>query len=160
MTPFRPHFYDVHWYGPFPCDQLDELHDDPNLVLYMVSGTHGVYGHNIPLYLGMTEQGIRDRMLQHYAWLQDESDPPMVYAAAISEMTCWADVAQKEHYPPPPREVIEEIESLLIYAHQLAYNVKSKKGGNRHRRDVLVFNTGKRSGLYPEVSSMNWYGDM
>ncbi len=57
MTPFRPHFYDVHWYGPFPCDQLDELHDDPNLVLYMVSGTHGVYGHNMPLYLGMTEQG-------------------------------------------------------------------------------------------------------
>ncbi len=99
MTPFRPHFYDVHWYGPFPCDQLDELHDDPNLVLYMVSGTHGVYGHNMPLYLGMTEQGIRDRMLQHYAWLQDESDPPMVYAAAISDMTCWADFAQKEHYP-------------------------------------------------------------
>jgi len=160
VTPFQPHFFDIHWYGPFPYDQLDELHDDPNLVLYMVSGTHGVYGRNVPLYLGMTEQGIRDRMAQHKAWLQDESDPPMVYAAAISEMSCWADIAQKEDYPPPPRDVIEEIESLLIYAHQLAYNLKSKKGGNRHRRDLLVFNTGKRSGLYPEVSTMNWYGDI
>ena len=96
MTAFQPHFFDVHWYGPFPYDQLDELHDDPNLVLYVVSGTYGVYGHNMPLYLGMTEQGIRERMLQHKEWLQDESDPPMVYAAAISEMTCWEDVARRK----------------------------------------------------------------
>jgi hypothetical protein len=158
MKPFAPVYFDVHWYGPFPYDGLLEL-ESPNLVLYMIAGTHGVYGKNVPLYIGMTEQGISDRVSQHEAWLRDELDPPVIYAAAVSEMKCWADISEKDEYPPPPRNVIEEIEGLLIYAHQLAYNVKSKQGGNKHTRDILVFNTGKRSGLIPEVSTMNWYGD-
>ena len=158
--PFAPTYYDVHWYGPYPYDDLTEIHNSPNLVLYLISGTHGVYGRNVPLYIGMTEQKLEERIDQHMNWLRDESDPPVIYSAAIGEMKCWADVKYKDAYPRPERSVIEDIESLLIFSHQLAYNVKSKVGLNRHRRDFVVFNTGKRSGLHPEVSTMNWYGDV
>ena len=139
--------------------ELEELRD-PNFVLYLISGTHSMYGRSVPLYIGMTKQLLRDRISQHSSWLRDEADPPQIYAAAISEMTCWEQVKDKLEYPPPEdRTIIEDIESLLIYAHQLAYNQRSKQGGNRHNRDIVVFNTGKRSGLLPEVSTMNWYGD-
>lgn len=159
MNSFSPTYYDAHWYGPFALDELSILRDDKNLVIYMVSGTHGIYGRSVPLYIGMTEQGIETRITQHLEWLNTESDPPKVYAAAISEMKCWQEISNKDSYDPPDKRTIEDIESLLIYSHQLAYNVKSKIGLNRHDRDFIVFNTGKRSALYPEVSTMNWYGD-
>ena len=159
MNEFSPTYYDVHWYGPFPYDELSILREEKNLVLYMVAGTHGIYGKNVPLYIGMTEGGIESRIAQHLHWLSVEPDPPKIYAAAISEITCWKQIENKESYTPPDRSIIEDIESLLIYSHQLVYNIKSKIGLNRYERDFIVFNTGKRSSLYPEVSTMNWYGD-
>ena len=83
MITFNPTYYDVHWYGPYP---IDEPELDSNLVLYMICATHAVYGSNSPLYIGMTEGGISQRMLNH-KWLKDQIDEPTIYTAAISEMT-------------------------------------------------------------------------
>lgn len=153
--------YDVHWYGPYPLSALEEPDWDQNLVLYMITGTHGLYGNQVPLYIGMTEQGVRDRLKQHRHWLDIEQDPPQVYLAAIGEMTSWAELSQPSRatYPAPHRRIILEVEALLIRAHQLVYNQQAKQGGSHPGRHFTVFNTGKRGKLYPEVSTLRWHGD-
>lgn len=44
---FQPQYFNVHWYGPHSFDDAEVL-DDQNLVLYMICGTHGIYGKILP----------------------------------------------------------------------------------------------------------------
>ena len=162
MTALPATCYDVHWYGPYPLEALPELASDPNLVLYMITGTHGLYGSHVPLYLGMTEQSVPERLAQHQHWLTLEQDPPQVYMAAIGVMNSWAELSlpERQAYPPPERSVILAVEGLEILAHQLVYNQQAKQGRTHPGRHFTVFNTGKRGKLYPEVSTLRWYGDL
>lgn len=148
--------YDVCWYGPFDHCDNDALKDG-NLVLYMLCGTHGLYGKNVPLYIGRTDRTIRVRIREH-TWINSEPDPVLIYAAAISPaFSLWAEVENIMNYPPPSESVINEIESLLIYAHQPVYNSRAKGGLQTMSQHIHVFNTGRRSTLYPELSSHYWY---
>ena len=56
--------FDVWWDGPYDADALDGVHD--NCVLYMICGTHGLYGRNVPLYLGMTLRNLSKRISEHH----------------------------------------------------------------------------------------------
>lgn len=148
-------YYDVHWEGPFAFDNLPQ--SDPCHVLYLICGTHGLYGKDVPLYLGITEQGSATRMAQHARWVEDEPDPVKVYFASIGVFESWETNEQKESYPAPSdRRVTESIESLLIYSHQPVYNRRSTRGGFKLDCPYVVFNTGHRGSLYPEVSSLRW----
>ena len=124
----------------------------------MICGTHGLYGRNVPLYIGKTEQSIQTRISQH-SWLNEEPDPVKIYTGCIGEFFSWKKYYEIEEYPPLSTRVIEQVESLLIYAHQPVYNNKSKLGNNRFESHMLVFNTGRRSTLYPEVSTLRWVDD-
>ncbi len=153
---FNPQYFDVHWYGPHTLDNAEILNDS-NLVIYMICGTHGIYGKSVPLYIGKTFRTVTSRMHEH-EWLDNEPDPVQIYAAAISKpFQDWQELANDSEYPPPENKVIEEIESLLIYSHQPVYNTRSKGGSQLLDHDIVVFNTGKRSTLFPEISSMYWY---
>ena len=44
--------FDVFWEGPYEADKLGDIHQ--NYVLYVICGTHGLYGRNVPLYIGKT----------------------------------------------------------------------------------------------------------
>lgn len=147
-------YYDVHWEGPFPIDGLPD--DDDSHVLYLICGTHGLYGKNVPLYLGITEQSTSARMAQHARWVRDEPDPVNVYLASIGAFESWEANEQMQEYKAPSRKVIESIESLLIYSHQPVYNRRSTGGGFTLDCPYVVFNTGHRGSLYPEVSSLRW----
>ena len=154
-------YYDVCWYGPYDYDpesgvRLPDIHT--NNVLYMICGTHGLYGRSVPLYIGKTEQGIRERIAQH-KWISEEPDPVKIYTACIGEFLSWKENMTIEEYPPLDSRLIEEIESLLIYVHQPVYNHRSKYGGSRFSFHLTVFNTGHRGPLYPEVSTLRWIGD-
>jgi hypothetical protein len=153
--------YDVIWYGPYDYDienevNLPDIH--PNNVLYMICGTHGLYGKNVPLYIGKTIQGVNSRIPQH-GWIADEPDPVKVYTACIGEFVSWEYNSSCEEYKPLSNSVISQVESLLIYVHQPVYNRQSKQGNIRFDSHISVFNTGRRSTLYPEVSTRRWIGD-
>ena len=53
---FKPQYFNVHWYGPYSIEDEEKLEklDDQNLALYMICGTHGIYGKSVPLYIGKT----------------------------------------------------------------------------------------------------------
>ena len=151
-----PYYYDVYWYGPHSPEDASVL-NDVNLVIYMLCGTHGMYGKSVPLYIGKTLQTVSERMKQH-AWIEDQPDPVQVYAAAISKpFKEWSEVQDRAEYPPPDNDSVERIERLLIYAHQPVYNTRCKASASEIKSDFIIFNTGKRSTLLPEVSTMYWY---
>jgi hypothetical protein len=146
--------YDVHWYGPFDPEVLPRDLNE-NHVLYMICGTHGLYGRNVPLYIGKTERDIPRRLKEH-TWIMHEPDPVKVYTACIGKFISWEKNETIDDYPPLPRELIEKVESLLIIAHQCAYNSRSKAQKSVGGQDITIFNTGRRATLFPEVSSMYW----
>ncbi len=153
---FKPRYFNVHWYGPYSFEEAEKL-DDPNLVLYMICGTHGIYGKSVPLYIGKTVRTPSQRLGEH-KWIEHEPDPVQVYAAAISKpFQAWDEIKNDEEYPAPENQIIEEVESLIIFSHQPVYNARSKGGTQSVYRDLAIFNTGRRSTLLPEVSSMYWY---
>lgn len=157
MTEIITEYFESYWDGPYDVSELDEVHS--NNVLYLICGTHGMYGRNVPLYIGKTEQEVKRRIAQHDYWLREEPDPPKVYVACIGSFSSWKENALLLEYPPLDRETIESVESLLIYAHQPVYNAKSRQGNIRLRNHFVVFNTGRRGTLYPEVSSLRWLSD-
>ena len=61
--------FDVYWEGPFGVDEFveakEEDHEFEYAVLYMLCGTHGLYGRHVPLYIGRSDRGIQRRILQH-----------------------------------------------------------------------------------------------
>lgn len=153
---FQPQYFNVHWYGPYSFDDAGEL-DDQNLVLYMICGTHGIYGKSVPLYIGKTTRTPSKRLGEH-KWIGHEPDPVQVYAAAISKpFQAWHEIEHDEAYPAPENSIIDEVESLIIFAHQPVYNSRSKGGTQTPSNDLVIFNTGHRSTLLPEISSMYWY---
>lgn len=151
--------FDVFWEGPFDADDLDE--DDVNSVIYMICGTHGLYGRNVPLYIGKTGTGsgkdqrtVKKRIAEHKSsWINDEPDPVKIYTASIRAFESWAVNSRIEKYPvPDDASIIDDVEALLIYAHQPVYNQRSKLSPNDKSATLRLFNTGRRSSLYPEVS--------
>jgi len=153
---FKPQYLNVHWYGPHSIEDAEKL-DDPNLVLYMICGTHGTYGKSVPLYIGKTYRTVSQRLGEH-AWIENEPDPVQVYAAAISKpFQAWNEIENDVEYLAPENRIIEEVESLIIYSHQPVYNTRSKGGAQNLGGDLVIFNTGRRSTLLPEISSMYWY---
>jgi hypothetical protein len=148
--------FDIFWYGPFD-DADDEVLRDENLVLYMLTGTHGLYGKSVPLYIGKTLRTVKTRVCEH-KWIQHEPDPVRMYAAAISPpFEQWSEIAGVESYPPLADHTVTQIESLLIFAHQPVYNARSKGDQCSLTSNICLFNTGRRATLYPEVSSLYWY---
>ena len=153
---FKPQYFNVHWYGPHSVEDARKL-DDPNLVLYMICGTHGIYGKSVPLYIGKTNRTVSQRLSEH-KWIEHEPDPVQLYAAAISKpFQAWNEIANDEEYPVPDDQIIGEVEALTIFAHQPVYNERCKGGTQLLDHDVVIFNTGRRSTLLPEISSMYWY---
>ena len=148
--------FDIFWYGPFD-DADNEVLQDENLVLYMLAGTHGLYGKGVPLYIGKTLRTVKTRVSEHN-WIRHEPDPVRIYAAAISPpFEQWSEVMTVESYPPLDDKLVTQIESLLIYAHQPVYNARSKGDRRTAPGNICLFNTGRRATLYPEVSSLYWY---
>lgn len=147
--------FDVNWEGPFYADGLGDVSEE--CVLYMICGTHGLYGRNVPLHIGRTAQRLADRLRQHdFHWLYLEPDPVMIYAGYVGEFVSWEHNDKQLVYPRLPDKTIDAIESLLIFAHQPVYNSRTKKSAVQTIGNIRLFNTGRRSTLYPEVSSLYW----
>jgi hypothetical protein len=152
------HIFNAHWYGPYSVDKEElDTNIDENCVLYMICGTHGLYGRNVPLYIGQTAQKLSKRISQHdLSWLREEPDEVSIHAGYVAPFVSWEETAKLEEYPRLPGKTIDVIESLLIFAHQPAYNARAKQSTVQELGNVRLFNTGRRATLYPEVSSLHW----
>jgi hypothetical protein len=116
--------YDVFWEGPFSWDERGDK-VKPHQVLYQIYGHHPVYGSNILLYIGMTEKGIQ-RLEQHESWVCDECDTMSFRLGSLGDFISWKEWNEPGDYEPAKREIVEEIEALLIDAHSPAYNSSNK----------------------------------
>lgn len=147
---------DVYWEGPFPWKQRGDR-VRPHHVLYSLHGTHHLYGRDVLLYIGRTED-MGTRFDGHHGWVEEEYDSMQFKVASIGvyeSPEAWSDaydsIKPGFEYPKAPSEVIVQVESLLILAHQPAYN-KSCKDTISVSRNLRIFNTGKVGLLHPEVS--------
>jgi hypothetical protein len=150
--------YDVYWTGPKTVEELNSL--EKNNVLYMICGTHSLYGQNVPLYIGQTKNGVEKRIKEHAWWIDDEQDQVKIYHACIGEFHNWAEWSKVKNKPEKYEKnkltpaVIDAIEALLIFAHGIVYNSKNRQ--TIKDTPIMIFNTGHRGILYPEVSSRRW----
>lgn len=146
--------YEICWEGPYTDGTLSEIseQDYKKYVLYNVYGSHPLYGNNVLLYIGMTERGTKKRLSEHDYWMDEERfGPSKIYVASIGRFKDWESSNEIEVFEAPPREVIEQVESLLILAHQPAHNSSSKKSAENASK-VRLFNTGNYGDLIREVS--------
>jgi len=151
--------YEVCWQGPYNPKNIEKKikpKDMKNLVLYKIYGSHPIYGDNILLYIGMTEQGVGVRLNQHDYWMDEEKfSKSTIYVASIGEFKDWTNENTYKEivFKKPKREIIERIEALLIYAHQPSHNISNKKSA-KSSYNIRIFNTEKYGSLFPEVSSL------
>ncbi len=146
--------YEVRWCGPYTEKTLNSLTAEENdkFVLYKIYGSHPVYGNNILLYIGMTEQNIEKRINQHGYWMDEARfGSSTMYFASAGHFQSWKDSESTQIYDKLDREYIEKIEALLIYAHQPVHNSKARNSAE-NSREIRLFNTGSFGILMPEIS--------
>ncbi len=148
--------FDVYWEGPFPWHQRKDR-VKPHHVLYSLHGTHHLYGRDVLLYIGRTED-LEARLDGHEWWVEEEFDPVQLKVASVGPYDnpdAWSRACDKMgadfEYSKADPEVVRQIEALLILAHQPAYN-SSSKTSITVPRGLRIFNTGKVGLLHPEVS--------
>jgi len=148
--------YVVHWEGPYKWEEKESKVIEKSHVLYQIYGAHHLYGRDVLLYLGSTLRGSI-RLGEHDYWVSDEYDTIKFRLGSIGEFKDWKDWENVERYKKPKDDkIVEQIESLLIYAHQPTYNQKCKYSPNNVKR-IRVFNTGKLGQLFPELSSLYFF---
>jgi len=140
---------DVYWEGPFKWgeheDKIDNCH-----VIYAIYGIHPVYGRETLLYIGKTSK-VRNRMVAHAGWIEDEYDEVSIRVASLGRITSWKKWNEFERYRKARSRTVTGVEALLINAHQPAYNQTSKDSLGS-AKGFRVFNTGRIGSLLPEVS--------
>ena len=148
--------YNVYWEGPFEWKQSDTAQRAQH-VLYAIYGTHPVYGTGSLLYIGRSERSGSKRLSEHNPWVKNESGQVYFYLGSVGEFENWAlwDVEKNRKSVDP--SVVASIETLLIHAHQPAYNLKSLRKPSEFRR-IRLFNSGKYETLLPECS-FRYYWD-
>lgn len=150
--------FDVYWEGPYKWDKYQKSPEDSH-VLYALYGAHPTYGRDVLLYIGRTERNVGVRLSEHAYWIEDECDEINIRVASLGEIESWKDWEEGERYKRAEDADVEAVETLLIYAHQPAYNTRSKETLEK-ARGIRVFNTGKFGSLLPEIShryySNNW----
>ena len=152
MAKNKETIYGVCWEEP---DNLNEKtiakfeKERKEYVLYQLYGSHHMYGRDVLLYIGRTEN-IRLRLKQHErCWTRYEYDTVRFRVAYVKKFNTWEEL-DKEKYLINS-EVVKKIEALLIRAHQPAYNNMNKSSAS-NSKGVRIFNTGRCGQLFPEVS--------
>ena len=142
---------EVEWIGPFPMKALlSRALPDFQVGLYQIYGPHNCYGRDQLLYIGMSESGLRGRLLQHN-WLGNERGSESSFHLGRIGRLDGKEVADAT-------PIVHLVERLLIYAHVPAYNSQSIRdlGVNDPVRELHVLNWRNHGVLMPEVSGIRW----
>jgi hypothetical protein len=140
----------AHWEGPFDWDTRKEKAKTGH-VLYALYGSRHLYGRDVLLYIGKTAAGVGSRLKGHEQWVADEYDTIRFRLASIGRFWDRDDWDDGDRYPKATPSIVNAVESLLIYAHQPAYNSQNVATLER-AKGVRVLNTGRMGHLLPEIS--------
>jgi hypothetical protein len=142
--------YEIHWEGPFDWKKRKEvLAKRRKHMIYAIYGIHCVYGPNTLLYIGYTERAGTKRLDEHNWWVEDEADPVSFRLGSIRRFNTWEN--RKAAASSISMRLVKEIETLLIYGHQPAYNSRELQGPSEFHA-IRVFNSGNSGILLPELS--------
>ena len=156
MSAPQDKIYNVYWEGPFEWKQIDTTQRAQH-VFYAIYGTHPVYGTGSLLYIGRVERSGSKRLSEHNSWVKNESGQVYFYLGSVCEFENWALWNVEKCYKSAELSLIASIETLLIHAHQPAYNSKSM-GKPPEFHSIRLFNSGKYETLLPECS-FRYYRD-
>jgi hypothetical protein len=154
--------YDVYWEGPFTLAEITTKNDVINKshCLYQVYGDHPCYGHDVLLYIGQTRKGIVQRFAQHNRCFSEECEEVKVFVGSCGVFTNWVKWGETPEYGVIDSTLLNAIESLLIYAHQPAYNSREKCQPIFSGYNFRIFNTYRRKALMPEISTLFYRDDV
>ncbi|HDR2587864.1 TPA: hypothetical protein QCI16_000268 [Enterobacter ludwigii] len=154
--------YDCYWEGPFSLDEVQDKIASRNngRCLYQIYGDHPCYGNDVLLYIGRTTQGIDKRLEQHNNRFASQCEEVKIFIASCSVFTTWKEWKNRKRYELIDSETLNAIESLLIYAHQPAYNSTGICQPNFSKRNFRIFNTYRRKALMPEISTLFYRDDV
>jgi len=148
--------YDIYWEGPFEWEQKDKPIEKHHVV-YQIYGAHHLYGRDVLLYIAMTSKGVKKRLKEHAGWISEEYDKVRIRIGSLGKFTSWRDW-RKGDYEEAENSLVEKIEALLIYAHQIVYN-KANKEQAENAKGIRIFNSGFLGQLFPEISYRYFLGD-
>ena len=149
--------YDVYWEGPYPWAERRKWARARH-VLYALYGSHHLYGRDVLLYIGMSIAGVGNRY-PGTTWVDDEYDTVTIRLASVGPFNGWLEWERPGHYRKAPKQLVEGIEALLIFAHQTPYN-SQKKQNLKKAQGLRLINSGRFGHLLPEVSYLYYNEDL
>lgn len=130
-------------------DKLEDVLDKTNADdygVYQILGYHAVFEDDSLLYIGLAKKrSFGARFKEHQDWLKAEADIT-IYLGRVNS------IDDNENYTEKTwRNIIDDVEALLIYYHSPPYNSRciSEPPSNTRLR---IINTGDYGSLYPEIS--------
>lgn len=134
----------VLWKGPFSIDDvIKNKSENDDFGLYQIYGTHPIYGRNVLLYIGKTQDSFSKRFKSHNnLWIKYEYDIVQIYLGEIKNH-------DKDFLI---NEDLTEAENLLLYYCAPAYNSYSITD-YRNTKEIVLRNFGKICSIPPELSS-------
>ncbi|MBU1537996.1 hypothetical protein KKF84_21970 [Myxococcota bacterium] len=158
--------YAIEWCGPISWEQA-LAEENIGKLLYCIYGNHPVYGGSTLLCIGMTIGTLGAKMRDHKRWVGYESASFEVRYGKVYDFTCWdcflpekndvgcALLLDETEAPEEFERILLDIESLLIFAHQPAYNSESLK--TFRNPDIRLFNFRNVGKLLPEVGGRYYH---
>ena len=149
----------IHWEGPFEWKEALKKGRKKGYVFFQICGTHPVYGSDLPLYIGKTNNFAIVKLDELTGLtLHEEYDRVKVRLGSVGNWFDWDHWWNKAEtpYPAPKGELkkkLEHIKKLLVIANHPLYNTKYKNEetiGIPH--DMRIFNTGQMGRILPEIS--------
>jgi hypothetical protein len=148
----------IDWDGPFSIDNTDDLNDGKiDYGVYQIYGTHPVYGANVLLYIGKTDQQTFGDRIKQEGWgdadyTSDYKRIEIYVGRFAGEMTPSDDQWSRQ---------IDLAGRLLILAHSPGYNSRGIDGPSSSvdysdLENIHVLNWGAYKNLLPEVSGARW----
>jgi len=149
--------YELYWEGPFTKEEVKSDKDNVNWKLYAICSPHPIYGANALVYIGKAKNGALERIESHSSsWFDGRNIGGELYVASVKVFDGWDKSNDWKEYnnclTDKEDEQIKNIEALLIFSLQPAYNTTNKNSADR-AKGVRVFNTGKVGSLPFEISA-------
>jgi hypothetical protein len=143
----------IEWNGPYDFEDLEELQDEScDYGVYQIYGMHPVYGEEVLLYLGQTDnRTFSAKLAQEKEYWDAEADfhPLSIYVGRLAgQMTPGGEVWGEE---------VDQAARLLIYAHVPVFNARDLGAPpDEDLKEVHLVNWGTYLDLAPEVSGVRW----
>jgi hypothetical protein len=143
----------LEWQGPYGLNDLKQLcNPEADYGVYQIYGKHALYGPHSLLYVGKAEcQTFGVRIAQEGWWDNRDAGNVQIYVGRLGGV--------QQPTPEGFAQLVDQVESLLIYAHGPACNAaKLKSLSAQLPASLRVLNWGCFRDLMPEVSAERWNG--